>query len=154
MAETGKSTGSHPCEFLTKLRLPTDENGPLSRAVTLGGAASYGLLSVNMLNPDLISNRDATNALLGGTILTGSLYLHTRKHMCEITDCKKNLLFCVYGSGMVTMGSVLLWAMMKMLLPENPVLRTAAAVGSSVVLLKTGVAYVDAIDKLIGKNPK
>lgn len=55
---------------------------------------------------------------------------------------------------MVTMGSVLLWAMMKMLLPENPVLRTAAAVGSSVVLLKTGVAYVDAIDKLIGKNPK
>lgn len=55
MAETGKSTGSHPCEFLAKLGLPTDENGPFARAVTLGSAASYGLLSVNMFNPDLIS---------------------------------------------------------------------------------------------------
>jgi len=65
------------------------------------------------------------------------------------------LLFCsVYGSAMVTMGSVLMWAMLKTLLPESPALRTVAAVGSSVVLLKAGVAYVDAVDKLVAKSSK
>jgi len=111
-----------------------------------------------MFNPDLISkispNRDITNALLGGTIIGGSLYLHTKKHICEMQDCKQGLFFCVYGSAMVTMGSVLMWAMLKTLLPESPALRTVAAVGSSVVLLKAGVAYVDAVDKLVAKSSK
>merc|ERR1712200_302654 len=99
-------------------------------------------------------NRDITNALLGATIVGGTCYLHTRKHMVQITDCKKNLLFCPYGSAMVTMGSVLLWAMLKAVMPENPALRTAVAVGSSVVLLKTGAAYIEAVDNLVEKSSK
>jgi len=55
---------------------------------------------------------------------------------------------------MVTMGSVLLWAMLKAVMPENPALRTAVAVGSSVVLLKTGAAYIEAVDNLVEKSSK
>lgn len=47
---------------------------------------------------------------------------------------------------MVTLGSLLLWAMTRALLPDNAPLRTAAAIASSIVLLKTGQAYLNVID--------
>jgi len=99
-------------------------------------------------------NRDLTNVILGATVLGGSLYLNGKNHVSGIADHKQRLLFAVYGSSMVTLGSVLLWAMANAVLPDNPVLRTAAAVGSSVVLLKTGVAYVNAIENAVKKASK
>lgn len=47
---------------------------------------------------------------------------------------------------MVTLGSLLLWAMTRVLLPDNTSVRATIAVGSSIVLLKTGLAYLDVID--------
>lgn len=52
---------------------------------------------------------------------------------------------------MVTFGSLLLWAMAKALVPDNSVARTAAAVGSSIILLKTGIAYAGALDAAVTK---
>lgn len=42
--------------------------------------------------------------------------------------------------------------MTRVLVPDNTPIRVAAAVGSSIVLLKTGVAYLDIIDA--DKKPK
>lgn len=67
--------------------------------------------------------------LLVGTLITSSLIVSS-----------------IYGSTMVTLGSLLLWAMTRALLPDNAPLRTAAAIASSIVLLKTGQAYLNVID--------
>jgi hypothetical protein len=53
---------------------------------------------------------------------------------------------------MFTLGSLLLWAMTRVLVPDNTTIRVVTAVGSSIVLLKTGVAYLDIIDA--DKKPK
>lgn len=51
-----------------------------------------------------------------------------------------------YGATMVSLGSLLLWAMGKALLPESNSLRLAVAVGSSIALLRTGSSYVAVIE--------
>ncbi len=53
---------------------------------------------------------------------------------------------------MVTLGSLLLWAMLRVLVPNNSMARTVVAVGSSVVLLKTGNAYLQVIDDAVAKK--
>jgi len=53
---------------------------------------------------------------------------------------------------MVTLGSLLLWAMLRVLVPDNAAVRTVAAVGSSIVLLKTGKAYLQVIDDAVVAN--
>lgn len=55
---------------------------------------------------------------------------------------------------MVTLGSMLLWAMARVLVPDNSVARTVVAVGSSVILLKTGVSYLQVIDSAVAKKSK
>ena len=53
---------------------------------------------------------------------------------------------------MFTLGSLLLWAMARVLVPDNTPVRAAVAIGSSIVLLKTGQAYLEVIDA--GKKSK
>ena len=54
---------------------------------------------------------------------------------------------------MAGFGSLLLWAMVRALLPDNSTLRTLAAVGSGIALLRTGTTYIDLIDGL-ANSPK
>ena len=202
MASTG-SPKSLPCSFLNKLGLlPPAENGKLSAAVSICGGTSYGLLAVNMFNPELIAkywwlscitfvptfilhsivpsprispNRDLTNVLLGGTLIGGCLYLYNKPHISSLEDQHARVILryilsqfptashlkriyfpvgSVYGSTMVGLGSLLLWAMVKAVMPENPALRTALAVGSSVVLLRIGTTYVEVIEGLANSSAK
>ena len=61
--------------------------------------------------------------------------------------------YSVYGATMAGFGSLLLWAMVRALLPDNSTLRTLAAVGSGIALLRTGTSYIDLIDGL-ANSPK
>ena len=47
---------------------------------------------------------------------------------------------------MITLGSLLFWAMLRVLVPDNTAARSVVAVGSSLVLLKTGQLYLQAVD--------
>nr|CAH0109411.1 unnamed protein product [Daphnia galeata] len=162
MATTGDisfpsdSDKKHPCSFMDKLGLNFLKDSKMACPVTVASGASYGLLAVNMFSPDLMQkvspSRDLTNVLMGTTLVGGSLYLASRPHLAAIKDTKQKALFSVYGSTIFTLGSLLLWAMTRVLVPDNTPIRVAAAVGSSIVLLKTGVAYLDIIDA--DKKPK
>ena len=55
---------------------------------------------------------------------------------------------------MVTLGSLLLWAMIRVLVPDNAAARTVIAVGSSIVLLKIGNGYLQVIDSTVAKKAK
>ena len=44
------------------------------------------------------------------------------------------------------MGSVLTWAFAARLLPDNPALKTAAAVCASYFMLRAGISYLDIAD--------
>ena len=112
-------------------------------------------------------NRDLTNLLMGGSLVGGSLYLCSRPHLASIKDVKQRAVFrytnsyicqsklfsssifltdSLYGSTMVTLGSLLLWAMTRVLVPDNTPARVVLAAGSSILLLKTGLAYLDVVD--------
>lgn len=157
MASTGESNSNekHPCSFMNSIGISIGKDSKMPCPVTVAAGASYGLLAVNMFTPDLMRkfspNRDLTNILMGGSLVGGSLYLCSRPHLAAIKDTKQKLLFSIYGSTMVTLGSLLLWAMTRVLVPDNTPVRVVIAAGSSIVLLKTGLAYLDVVD---GKQSK
>ncbi|XP_046634325.1 uncharacterized protein LOC124313439 [Daphnia pulicaria] len=152
----GDSEKKHPCSFMRSLGLGFLKDSKMPCPITMASGASYGLLAVNMFSPDLMQkvspSRDLTNVLMGSTLVGGSLYLVSRPHLATIKDTKQKVVFSVFGSAMFTLGSLLLWAMTRVLVPDNTTIRVVTAVGSSIVLLKTGVAYLDIIDA--DKKPK
>ncbi|KAK4004811.1 Uncharacterized protein APZ42_015930 [Daphnia magna] len=146
----GDSDKKHPCSFMDSLGLSFMKESKMACPITMASGASYGLLAVNMFSPDLMHkispSRDLTNVLMGTTLVGGSLYLASRPHLATIKDKKQKILFSVFGSTMFTLGSLLLWAMTRVLVPDNTPVRVVVAAGTSIVLLKTGVAYLDHID--------
>ncbi len=60
--------------------------------------------------------------------------------------------YSVYGATMAGFGSLLLWAMARALLPDNSTLRTIAAIGSGIALLRTGTAYIELVDGLASSS--
>ena len=108
-------------------------------------------------------------------MIGGCLYLYNKPHISSLEDQHARVILryilsqfptashlkriyfpvgSVYGSTMVGLGSLLLWAMVKAVMPENPALRTALAVGSSVVLLRIGTTYVEVIEGLANSSAK
>lgn len=107
-------------------------------------------------------------------MIGGYLYFYNKPHISNLEDKRTRIVLrfgtthhsflltfiesphicSVYGSTMAGLGSLLLWAMLKAIMPENPTLRTAVAIGSSYVLLRTGTRYVEVIESLGKSSPK
>lgn len=63
-------------------------------------------------------------------------------------------MFSVYGSILFNMGSVLSWAILRSLLPNNSGLATVAGIISGLALTGCGVAILSDIDKVVKENKK
>ncbi|XP_021962146.1 uncharacterized protein LOC110857840 isoform X2 [Folsomia candida] len=117
----------------------------------LGGSLAYSLLSVHIVKPSLfkrISPADPTNVLLTGSLAGACLYIYDRKHLKSLG--KQKVGFSVFAAGMFNLGSLLIWAMIRAATTNKDttvqVARVGLALGSSILLAKTGISYLQAID--------
>lgn len=52
----------------------------------------------------------------------------------------------------MSFGSVLVWAVLRSIVPPNPTLCTIAGIGSGLALLKVGSSYLDFVDGQVVKK--
>ncbi|CAH0548123.1 unnamed protein product [Brassicogethes aeneus] len=118
------------------------------------GTLSYTALSINVMNPSLVlrifPRRDITNVLLFNTILGSGLYLYNRPHLSALTT-KEKLLYSSFGAVTFSLGSVLIWAIVRSIVPQNVALCTACGIGSGVALIKIARTYAEHADSLVKK---
>ncbi|VVC30479.1 Hypothetical protein CINCED_3A004798 [Cinara cedri] len=121
------------------------------------GAFNYSLLSINVMNPGLIQRvlpkPELTNIFLVNSCLGSALYIYGRPHLSE-APLKDRIVFSVYGAVLFNMGSVLTWAILRSLLPNNSSLATFAGLVSGYALTAFGVNYLSYNDKIVKANKK
>lgn len=119
------------------------------------GAASYTAMSVNVMNPSLVikvfPKRDITNFLLAGTLVGTGSYIYTREHM-KTAPQSVRILYSATGAVLLSLGSVLLWAVIRSIVPPSPVCCTIAGIGTGVAFLKVGSSYLEFVDGQIAKK--
>lgn len=119
------------------------------------GAASYTAMSVNVMNPSLVvkvfPKRDITNVLLVGTLLGTGSYIYTREHVKSAPQSVR-ILFSVTGALLLSLGSVLMWAVIRSIVPPSPACCTIAGIGTGVTLLKIGSSYLEFVDNQVAKK--
>ncbi|XP_012530693.1 uncharacterized protein LOC105833474 [Monomorium pharaonis] len=119
------------------------------------GAASYTAMSVNVMNPSLVvkvfPKRDITNFLLAGTLVGTGSYIYTREHMKTAPQSVK-ILYSATGAVLLSLGSVLMWAVIRSIVPPSPICCTIAGIGTGVALLKIGSSYLEFVDEQIVKK--
>ncbi|ENN70944.1 uncharacterized protein LOC109544841 [Dendroctonus ponderosae] len=118
------------------------------------GVLSYTALSVNVMNPSLVlrvfPKRDITNILLFNALLGSGLYLYNRPHLAVLPP-KEKLLYSAFGAVTFSLGSVLIWAIIRSVVPQNVALCTACGIGSGLALIKIGTSYANSVDSLVPK---
>ncbi|XP_046667710.1 uncharacterized protein LOC124359199 [Homalodisca vitripennis] len=128
---------------------PFTKSNILHYYAPLYGVANYGLLSVNVMNPNLMikisPKRDITNFLLVGSVVGTGLYISNTK-LVKSAVAKKQVMYSACGSLLFTFGSVLMWAVLRNVLPDNKYLAVAAGVASGVTLTAVGKEYLEFID--------
>ncbi|XP_012226913.1 uncharacterized protein [Linepithema humile] len=153
---SGTENGCNAGAILKKLGLRPVTRCSLAKFyVPAFGAASYTAMSVNVMNPSLVikvfPRRDITNFLLAGTLIGTASYIYTREHLQSATPRQK-VLYSATGAILLSLGSVLLWAVIRSIVPPNPICCTVAGVGSGVALLKIGSSYLEFVDGQIAKK--
>lgn len=63
-----------------------------------------------------------------------------------------NSLFSATGATLLSFGSVLIWAVLRAMVPPNPVVYTILGVGSGLTLIKISSSYLQYVDGQIAKN--
>ncbi|KAK2586692.1 hypothetical protein KPH14_011734 [Odynerus spinipes] len=119
------------------------------------GVASYTALSVNVMNPSLVirifPKKDITNYLLFSALAGTGSYIYSREHM-EKAPVSTRLLYSGTGALLLSFGSVLMWAVLRSIVPPNPTLCTLAGIGSGLLIIKFGSSYLDFVDNQIAKK--
>ncbi|XP_055380331.1 uncharacterized protein LOC129611290 [Condylostylus longicornis] len=141
------------CKLCEKMGLkPFTRDNVLHHYIPLTSLVSYGVLGINVVNPSfgakLIPKKDVTNALLLSTIFGTTLYLYNRPHIGSSSSQKK-VAYSALGSVLFSLGSVLLWAMIRSGVPnDNAALATVLGVGTGAAIVKIGTDYINDCDKL------
>ncbi|KAB7495518.1 hypothetical protein Anas_09332 [Armadillidium nasatum] len=129
--------------------------------IPLKGSISYTVLGTQMLTPELYENVkliivpkyiSLTNACLLNSFVGTSLYLFSRPHLLK-TPPKERLAFCVFGSSMFNLGSMLLWALGRTVAPDSTPLRFVIGLSGAAGLLWLATKYVSVIDSQISSKP-
>ncbi|XP_076163275.1 uncharacterized protein LOC143144586 [Ptiloglossa arizonensis] len=119
------------------------------------GVASYTVLSVNVMNPKLVirvfPKKDITNVLLISALLGTGTYICTREHMKKAPNSLR-VTYSATGAVLMCFGSVLSWAVLRFLIPPNPILCTIAGIGSGVAFVMVGSSYLNFVDGLLPKK--
>lgn len=148
MANTSDSTVSSCCKMGLK---PLTTENILFYYLPIQGVVSYSALAVNVMNPSLVikvfPKRDVTNILLCNTLLGTSLYLYNSPHLKSLPK-KDKVVYGAFGAVTFSLGSVLIWAIIRNVVPQNIFLCTAAGVGSGLALMKIARSYVRHVDAL------
>lgn len=146
------------CKMCDKLGLkPFTKENIYYYYIPLQGLASYGALSVNVMNPALISKiltpkKDLTNVLLLSSVVGGAFYVYGRPALADVPNNKRGL-YAVLGGGLWAMGSVLGWAIIKSMLPrDNAAVATIAGLATGAAIVKVTTDYFADTDKLAKKN--
>ncbi|XP_022920360.2 uncharacterized protein [Onthophagus taurus] len=133
---------------------PLTKSNILFYYVPAQGVLSYTALSVNVMNPSLIlrlfPKRDITNILLLNTLLGTGLYLYSRPHLRSATSSSR-ILYSTFGALSFSMGSVLIWAILRSVVPQNVALCTACGISTGLALINLGTNYVSHVDALVKK---
>ncbi|KAJ8949983.1 hypothetical protein NQ318_002392 [Aromia moschata] len=112
--------------------------------VPVQGTLSYTALSINVMNPSLVlrifPKRDITNILLFNTLLGSGLYLYNRPHLSLLAN-KDRLLYSSFGAVTFSLGSVLIWAIIRSLVPQNVALCSVCGIGSGLAMIKIARSY-------------
>lgn len=146
------------CTMCEKLGLkPFTKENIYYYYIPIQGLASYGALSVNVMNPALISKiltpkKDLTNVLLLGSIVGGAFYVYGRPALAEVPNSKRGM-YAVLAGGLWAMGSVLGWALIKSVLPrDNSAMATIAGLATGAAIVKVTTDYFADTDKLAKNN--
>ncbi|KAK0182059.1 hypothetical protein PV327_000230 [Microctonus hyperodae] len=119
------------------------------------GVAAYTGLSINVMNPSLVGRifpkTDVTNYLLGASLIGTGSYIYTREHMKAAPNSVR-IGYSVAGALLLNFGSVLVWAVVRSIMPPNSALCTLAGVGTGLVAIKVGQNYLEFVDSQIAKK--
>lgn len=119
------------------------------------GVASYTALSVNVMNPSLVvrvfPKRDITNFLLGSALVGTGSYIYTREHMKNAPQVTR-IVYSAAGAVLLSFGSVLVWAVLRSIVPPNPALCTIAGIASGLVFINVGSNYLAFVDEQTQKK--
>ncbi|XP_029171529.1 uncharacterized protein LOC114940909 [Nylanderia fulva] len=157
MAGTGSGDAGGCCSsIMKKLGLQPVTRCSLAKFyVPALGAASYTAMSVNVMNPSLVikvfPKRDITNVLLVGTLVGTGSYIYTREHI-KTAPQSVRVLYSVTGAVLLSLGSVLLWAVIRSVVPPSPACCTIAGIGTGVAFLKIGSSYLEFVDNQVAKK--
>jgi len=64
----------------------------------------------------------------------------------KVIFCLLYLFFSTFGSVLFTFGSVLVWAVLRSVLPHNTVVCSLIGVSSGIVLIQVGLNYLEFVD--------
>lgn len=122
------------------------------------GVASYSLLSLHVMNPNFAirvgpNNNDLTNAFLTTALLGTSSYIYTRNHMKTAPGWLR-VAYSATGSVLLIFGSVLGWALMRSIIPPNPVACSVVGLGSGIAFIKIGHSYLNFVDEKTNEQDK
>ncbi|XP_068145888.1 uncharacterized protein [Drosophila tropicalis] len=144
------------CSICDKVGLkPFTKENIFNYYIPLHGLVSYGALSVNVMNPQIvpkiIPKKDLTNVFLISAVVGTAFYIYGRPHLKNVEE-KKRGAYALLGGTLFSMGSVLGWALIKSALPkDNALLATVAGVVTGAAVVKLGTDYIQDIDKLQSK---
>jgi hypothetical protein len=125
--------------------------------IPLAGGASYTCFSIHIFNPNFLSSilpeqkHIVANCLLFNAHLGTGLYLFSRKHLA-VSPLSNRITYSVYGAFMFNFGSILLWAVTKVLLPDNTLIRTLFSLCTSAGLIIVGKNYIEYIDSIVSTS--
>ncbi|XP_055919782.1 uncharacterized protein LOC129951576 [Eupeodes corollae] len=142
------------CSLCNKIGLkPFTKQNIYYYYIPMHGLVSYGALAVNVMNPKLVSklvpNKDLTDVLLLSTLFGTSFFLYGRPHLRTIPNGKRGL-YSMLGGSLFSMGSLLMWAVLRRTVPNNnAALATVLGLASGAVIVKLSTDYFDECDKLV-----
>ncbi|XP_003741696.1 uncharacterized protein LOC100907506 [Galendromus occidentalis] len=119
--------------------------------IPLAGAVGYCALSVNVFVPQLLQrviplgSYGAGSLLLLSSHLGVGFYMFYRRHMSVLMPYQRTM-YSMYSSVLFNLGSFLLWAFARNVVPRNGVIRSCFAVSGSVTMLNLGMEYLDHVD--------
>jgi hypothetical protein len=91
----------------------------------------------------------AANILLCNSALSHFFYVNTSKHLINVKSDSEGYLYSVFTSLMFNLGSILLWCLSKIYLPDNNAIRISYGLASSMALLYIAKSYFNHIDSQV-----
>lgn len=113
------------------------------------GVFNYTLLSVKVMNPNfavrVFPEKAHTAVLMWSTLLGTSSYIYTREHMKKAA-VPMRLMYSTAGALFLSFGSILIWAILRSILPSQPILCTVTGIGSGAAIIKISYDYLNFVD--------